>query len=192
MHRIIGPDVSFYQDDPGTPRGIDFARMNQITNFVIVRARQNQWIDTDFQDNWRGAKQSGLPRGSYWFYDSRADPGRQAELWVDTFNGDLGELPLFADIGEACGGSLQAGGIGGIFWSDCAHSSVRRISLSTRLIFTGEIITRQAPPHNLMSSNIFIVTHYGSQIMAQLNPLSQSPGARMNGCSGSSLPWVLA
>ena len=104
MHRITGPDVSFYQDDPGTPRGIDFARMNQVADFVIVRAGQNQWIDTDFETNWRGARQVGLPRGSYWFYDSRADPRRQAELWVDTLNNDLGELPLFADLEEAYGG----------------------------------------------------------------------------------------
>lgn len=104
MHRIIGPDVSFYQDDPGTTRGIDFVRMNQVADFVIVRAGQNQWIDTDFETNWRGAKQAGLPRGSYWFYDSRADPRQQAELWVDTLNGDQGELPLFADLEEAYGG----------------------------------------------------------------------------------------
>src|SRR5574341_857011 len=104
MHRIIGPDVSFYQDDPGTTRGIDFARMNQVSDFVIVRAGQNQWVDTDFETNWRGAKQAGLPRGSYWFYDSRADPRRQAELWVDILNGDRGELPLFADIEEVYGG----------------------------------------------------------------------------------------
>jgi len=106
MHKIIGPDVSFYQDDPGTPNGIDFARMDQAADFVIVRAGQNQWIDTDFQDNWRGAKLAGLPRGSYWFYDSRADPRRQAELWVDTLNGDMGELPLFADLEEAYNGEF--------------------------------------------------------------------------------------
>lgn len=57
MHGIIGPDVSFYQDDPGTTRGIDFATMNQVADFVIVRAGQNQWIDTDFVTNWRGARQ---------------------------------------------------------------------------------------------------------------------------------------
>ncbi len=29
--------------------------------------------------NWQGAKAAGLMRGSYWFYDSRTSPKRQAE-----------------------------------------------------------------------------------------------------------------
>jgi GH25 family lysozyme M1 (1,4-beta-N-acetylmuramidase)/uncharacterized protein YgiM (DUF1202 family) len=104
MGKVIGPDVSFYQDEPTTPQGIDFAKMKEAANFVIVRAGQNLWVDPDFVTNWAAAKDSGLPRGSYWFYDSRADPKRQAELWIDTLAGDLGELPLFADIEEAYNG----------------------------------------------------------------------------------------
>jgi hypothetical protein len=42
---IFGPDVSFYQDDPGTPQEINFERMNLTTDFVIVRAGQNLWAD---------------------------------------------------------------------------------------------------------------------------------------------------
>ena len=95
MRQIIGPDVSFYQDDPGTPQEINFVRMNQTTDFVIIRAGQNLWVDSDFKNNWRRAKEAGLPRGSYWFYDSRADPRQQAELWFNLLNGDLGELPSF-------------------------------------------------------------------------------------------------
>lgn len=101
MRKIIGPDVSFYQDAPNTPQGIDFVRLNQVADFVIIRAGQNNWPDSDFEDNWRNAKQAGLPRGSYWFYDSRADPRQQAELWFRLLDGDLGELPLFADFEEA-------------------------------------------------------------------------------------------
>ena len=29
MRQIIGPDVSFYQDDPGTPQEINFVQMSQ-------------------------------------------------------------------------------------------------------------------------------------------------------------------
>ncbi|HLO13826.1 MAG TPA: SH3 domain-containing protein [Anaerolineales bacterium] len=99
--RIIGPDVSFYQDDPATPQEIDFARMNQAADFVIIRAGQNLWVDSDFKNNWRRAKEAGLPRGSYWFYDSRGDPKQQADLWFNLLSGDLGELPLFLDLEEA-------------------------------------------------------------------------------------------
>ena len=106
MRKIIGPDVSFYQDDPGTPNGIDFTRMNRAADFVIIRAGQNLWVDSDFKQNWRDAKNAGLPRGSYWFYDSRADPVQQAELWASLIKDDMGELPLFADLEEAYKGEF--------------------------------------------------------------------------------------
>jgi len=107
MRKIIGPDVSFYQDDPNTPNGINFTRMNQAADFVIIRAGQNLWPDSDFNYNWQNAKTSGLPRGSYWFYDSRADPNQQAELWLSLLGNDKGELPLFADLEEAYGGDYS-------------------------------------------------------------------------------------
>jgi GH25 family lysozyme M1 (1,4-beta-N-acetylmuramidase)/uncharacterized protein YgiM (DUF1202 family) len=104
MGNAIGPDVSFYQDEPTTPERIDFVKMKKSADYVIIRAGQNLWPDRDFARNWSAAKQAGLPRGSYWFYDSRADPKRQAELWVESLAGDLGELPLFADFEDAYGG----------------------------------------------------------------------------------------
>src|SRR5689334_6683785 len=84
---VIGPDVSFYEDDPETPQGIDFIKMRANAGFVIVRAGQNLWPDPDFKINWREAKKAGMPRGSYWFYDSRVDPKRQAEIWASMFEG---------------------------------------------------------------------------------------------------------
>ncbi len=107
MATIIGPDVSFYQDDPQTPQGIDFPKMRKSAEFVIIRAGQNLWVDSDFKLNWKESKAAGFPRGSYWFYDSRADPKRQAELWVQQFEGDFGELPLFADFEESYGGTYR-------------------------------------------------------------------------------------
>ncbi|MGE5777287.1 MAG: SH3 domain-containing protein [Chloroflexota bacterium] len=103
--QIIGPDVSFYQDDPSTTPEINFEQMDKAADFVIIRAGQNLWVDSDFKNNWRRAKETGLPRGSYWFYDSRAEPKQQAELWVSQFGGDMGELPLFLDLEEAYGGT---------------------------------------------------------------------------------------
>src|SRR5690606_12372604 len=106
--RVIGTDVSFYQDDPQTPQGIDFRKMRQHgAAFAIIRAGQNLWTDRDFKVNWREARAAGIPRGSYWFYDSRADPKKQAELWVSLFNGDTGELPLWADFEDNYNGSFK-------------------------------------------------------------------------------------
>ena len=107
MANLIGPDVSFYQDDPETPQGIDFFKMRESAGYVVIRAGQNLWVDTDFKGNWREAKLAGMPRGSYWFYDSRADPKRQAELWVQQFDGDFGELPLFGDFEETYNGAFK-------------------------------------------------------------------------------------
>ena len=105
MYDVLGPDVSFYQDDDSTPEGIDFQKMKESAAFVIIRVGQNQWIDSDFRTNWAAAKQAGLPRGSYWFYDSRIDPKRQAELWAEALKDDPGELPLCADFEENYGGA---------------------------------------------------------------------------------------
>ncbi|GJQ52014.1 MAG: hypothetical protein HKUEN02_08610 [Anaerolineaceae bacterium] len=105
MANLIGPDVSFYQDDNSTPQGIDFVKMSRSAGYVIIRSGQNTWIDSDFKTNWSNSKAAGLPRGSYWFYDSRIEPKIQADLWFSAFDGDLGELPLFADFEEAYGGA---------------------------------------------------------------------------------------
>lgn len=107
MANVIGPDVSFYQDDPQTPEGIDFRKMRTNAGYVIIRAGQNLWSDRDFKVNWREAKLAGIPRGSYWFYDSRADPKKQAELWASLFNEDFGELPLWADFEDNYNGSFR-------------------------------------------------------------------------------------
>lgn len=101
---IVGPDVSFYQDDPQTPKRIDFVKMRSLTPFVIIRAGQNIWPDPDFAYNWSAAKAAGLARGSYWFYDSRVDPKSQAQKYKETLGNDWGELPLFADFEENYGG----------------------------------------------------------------------------------------
>ena len=63
-------------------------------------------MDPDFSQNWRDAKTVGLPRGSYWFYDSRADPQEQARLWATLMKDDMGEMPLFADIEETYKGEF--------------------------------------------------------------------------------------
>jgi len=106
MYTILGPDISFYQDDPKTLQEVDFARMKSGSEFVIIRAGQNLGIDPKFLSYWQKAKTAGLPRGSYWFYDSRTNPKRQAELWVETLGSDLGELPLFADFEEKFNGEF--------------------------------------------------------------------------------------
>ena len=43
-------------------------------------------------------------RGSYWFYDSRVNPKRQAEKWVETLGNDTGEMEMWCDYEDRYGG----------------------------------------------------------------------------------------
>lgn len=100
------PDVSFWQDDPTTPQGIDFVKMRTQTLAVIIRAGQNLWEDNEFKISWRNAKEAGLLRGSYWFYDSRVNPKRQAELYASILGNDTGEMELWMDFEDKYGGEF--------------------------------------------------------------------------------------
>lgn len=71
---------------------------------VIIRAGQNLWQDIAFNVSWKAAKEAGLQRGSYWFYDSRANPKRQAETWAQVLGNDAGELELWMDYEDHYGG----------------------------------------------------------------------------------------
>ncbi len=143
MGYAIGPDVSFYQDEPSTPQGIDFVKMRQVADFVIIRAGQNLWVDSDFKTNWKEAKKAGLPRGSYWFYDSRADPKRQAELWVEQLEGDLGELPLFADFEESYNGPYK----GWRKWYDFLERLKQLVGQKEIFIYTAYYYWRDNAPN---------------------------------------------
>lgn len=105
MNNVIGPDVSFYQDDPTTAAAINFVKMAANAGYVIIRAGQNTWEDAKFDISWKASK-GLLPRGSYWFYDSRIDPKVQAAKYISCFadKNDLGELPLWCDFEDTYGG----------------------------------------------------------------------------------------
>jgi len=108
-------DISFWQygyKDPANGdwtiiKYVDFLKMKTMVDAVIIRAGQNLWKDRAFQVSWDNAKLAGVPRSSYWYYDSRAEPKKQAELWVSTLGNDLGELPLWADLEETYGGQYK-------------------------------------------------------------------------------------
>lgn len=93
-------DVSFWQAD------IDFNAMRAAgVSGVIVRAGQRSWVDARFVENWGKARNAEIPRGSYWFYDSRDTPKNQAALWASLIVDDPGELVHACDLEENYGGS---------------------------------------------------------------------------------------
>jgi GH25 family lysozyme M1 (1,4-beta-N-acetylmuramidase) len=98
-------DVSFWQES------IDFEKMRRAgLHGVIIRAGQRNWEDIKFKTNWQAAKTAGIPRGSYWFYDSRDTPTNQAKLWAGLLAGDRGELFHACDFEESYGGSYGTKG----------------------------------------------------------------------------------
>ena len=105
--QVIGVDISLWQNLPvGNPdrREIDFGMMKLNADFAIFRAGQHSWIDREFLNYRKQARAVGLPHGSYWFYDSRADPKNQANLWLSALDGDFGELGLWCDFEDRYGG----------------------------------------------------------------------------------------
>lgn len=102
------PDISFWQDDPTTAQGINFVKMAALTRGVIIRAGQGNYEDRVFKTSWANAKKAGLIRGAYWFYDSRVNPKRQAEKWVEIMENDTGEMEMWGDFEDQYGG--QYGG----------------------------------------------------------------------------------
>lgn len=94
-NKILLTDVSFWQSD------IDFHKMKSMgVQGTIIRTGQRFYGDVKFKQNWKFAKEANLPRGSYWFYDSRAKPELQSELYVSMFDGDFGEMNLWCDFEE--------------------------------------------------------------------------------------------
>lgn len=97
--RVWGADLSFHQDDNNTPRGFDFNKLKEEgADFVFIRAGQSTWADPDFVSNWQAAKESGIPRGAYWFLDARTSGDTQARLFRTLLGNDWGEISPVVDF----------------------------------------------------------------------------------------------
>lgn len=98
-HGIFGFDVSWYQDINSTPQKIDFKKMKDYgASFVIIKVGQFIYADEDFRDNWKNAKEAGLPRGAYFFGDKDASGKSQAQKFWNLIKDDLPEGPVFVDF----------------------------------------------------------------------------------------------
>jgi len=96
---LILNDISFWNGK------MNFQTMKDAgSRGCIIRAGQNTWADTKFAENYAGAKDV-IPRGSYFFFDSRAEPKAQARLWKTMLDNDYGELDHAADYEENYGGT---------------------------------------------------------------------------------------
>jgi lysozyme len=97
--RAMGVDVSFWQDSNATPQQIDFKKAKAAgASFVFIKSSQALYADEDFAYNWNAAKQAGLLRGAYHFYDYRETAKRQSDFVTNLLKNDPGELPPVMDL----------------------------------------------------------------------------------------------
>jgi lysozyme len=96
MATVPGIDVSYWD------AGIDWPKVRATgQRFVFVKATEgDSYADPTFDDNWRGAKPSGLLRGAYHFFRSNVDPKKQATKFINYVKSmnDDGELPPVLDL----------------------------------------------------------------------------------------------
>lgn len=94
----LGTDISHWQDDPNTPKLIDFNLMKSSgAEFVIFKVSQQQWTDQVFLNSWGRAK-GILPRGAYFYMDNRVDGLTQAKYFLEQLKNDPPEGPYIVDF----------------------------------------------------------------------------------------------
>lgn len=98
MTYILGCDVSRWQDDISTPQRINFDQMRDAgARFVFIKASQGTWADRDILYNWQAAKDAGMYRGAYHYFDWRDGSEEQARFFAGLLREDPGELPPVFD-----------------------------------------------------------------------------------------------
>lgn len=95
--RALGLDVSRWQPKIDWP-----AVAAAGVKFVFIKASQHMnYKDPNFDANWTAAKEAGILRGAYHFYEPGVNAQAQAEYFVKCVGDDLGELPLVFDLEKA-------------------------------------------------------------------------------------------
>lgn len=94
----FGFDVSQYQGE------IDWEQIDSVENkfplhFVLIRATAgNNKEDSEFDDNWKAAKEHNFIRGAYHYYRPNENSIEQAENFIKTVTLQKGDLPPVLDI----------------------------------------------------------------------------------------------
>lgn len=96
--KVVGIDISQYQGK------IDWDNVRDIENafpvgFVFIRATVGkEKLDSQFKENWLGAKNNGITRGAYHYYRPNENSLQQAELFIKNVKLQKGDLPPVLDI----------------------------------------------------------------------------------------------
>lgn len=105
-YTVHGIDVSQYQDHVYWNEVKKMKVKNTQVKFVFIRATMgHNRTDIDFDENWLAAKENGLVRGAYHYFDPTQDAALQAKNFLKQTNLQKGDLPPVLDIESTKGKS---------------------------------------------------------------------------------------
>ncbi|MES2747351.1 MAG: GH25 family lysozyme [Bacteroidota bacterium] len=97
-HLTFGLDVSQYQGEINWVE-IDSVEDNFKLDYVLIRATAgSDKVDSQYKDNWKGAKKQQLIRGAYHYYRPNENSLEQAKNFIQTVKLNKGDLPPVLDI----------------------------------------------------------------------------------------------
>ena len=95
-YSVQGCDISSYQDD------VDWAKVATVKKFAFIRVSHGTTTkDEKFQRNWRLAKESGVIRGAYHYFQPDQDFQEQVDYFISSIGRlSVGDLPPVLDLEE--------------------------------------------------------------------------------------------
>ena len=99
QYEIHGIDVSRYQSNIAWREVKEMKVKNIQLGFAFIKATEgSNLVDPFFKRNWKRAKDAGLVRGAYHFFNPRKDARTQARHFLDKVKLETGDLPPVLDI----------------------------------------------------------------------------------------------
>ena len=105
---IIGCDISFWNDNPDSPEGINFKRMKSMgLDFVFIRSSIGSVLDNRYLINLPKAKDAGLITGSFHYLTWKDNIQSQIDLVVRLQKQQPSDIPIVIDVEERSGCPAQ-------------------------------------------------------------------------------------
>lgn len=104
QYQIHGIDVSRYQSNIAWDAVKGMRVRNVQLGFAFIKATEgNDLVDPFFKRNWKRAKDAGMVRGAYHFFNPKKDGKAQAQNFFENVKLESGDLPPVLDIEKAWG-----------------------------------------------------------------------------------------
>lgn len=98
-YEIHGIDVSRYQQSISWKLVKEMQVRDVRLHFAFIKATEGTNLsDPYFNRNWKKAKEAGMVRGAYHFFNPRKDGKSQAKRFINTVKIESGDLPPVLDI----------------------------------------------------------------------------------------------